>query len=96
MLAIINSFIAHMFFVFVFSFLYFIIGENNYKFAGDFTPDYISYFNLALTIQAGIGFSNLVPNSQLIEILLIFQQTFAMGINIIIYWYFTKFLHHKK
>lgn len=95
MLQIVNSFIAHMFFVFVFSFLYFIIGEHNYKFLGDFEPNYITYFNLAITIQAGIGFSSLVPNSQLIEILLIFQQAIAMGINIIIYWYFTKFLHRK-
>ena len=95
MIAIFNSFVAHMFFVFIFSFLYFIIGENNYKFLCDFTPNYITYFNLALTIQAGIGFSALVPNSQLIEILLIFQQAIAMGINIIIYWYFSKFLHKK-
>ncbi len=95
MKAIFNSFMAHMFFVFLFSFLYFIIGEHNYKFLSDIPPNYITYFNLALTIQAGIGFSSLVPNSQLIEILLIFQQTFAMGINIIIYWYFTKFLHKK-
>ena len=93
---IFNSFMAHMFFVFLFSFLYFAIGENNYKFLGDFAPDYITYFNLAITIQAGIGFSSLVPNSQLIEILLIFQQAIAMGINIIIYWYFTKILHKKQ
>ena len=96
MIEIFNSFAAHMFFVILFSFLYFIAGENNYKFLADFTPNYITYFNLALTIQAGVGFSALVPNSQLIEILLIFQQTISMGINIIIYWYFSKFLHHKK
>ena len=96
MLQILNSFAAHMFFVFVFSFLYYVIGESNYSFLGTFTPNYITYFNLALTIQAGIGFSALVPNSEIVEIILICQQIIALGINIIIYWYFSKFLHHKK
>jgi len=89
---IFNSFVAQLFFILLFSFIYSVIGEENYNNSSHTPPGYISYLNLATTIQAGVGFSSLMPNSPLVDFILILQQMISMGLNIIIYWYFHSIL----
>jgi hypothetical protein len=86
-----NSFFAHVFLTIFFSFVYLILGDDvNFKKSSDNVPNYITYLNLSTTIEAGVGVSSLIPNSNILEIVLIIQQFLSMGLNIIIYWYFTE------
>ena len=90
-----NSFLAHLFFTLFFSFVYLALDDSNFKKFSDSEPNYITYLNLSTTIEAGVGISSLIPNSTLLECIMIIQQLISMALNIVIYWYFTEVVKHK-
>ena len=90
-----NSFLAHLFFTLFFSFIYLALDNNNFKKLSDPIPNYITFLNLSTTIQAGVGVTSLIPNSNLLELVMITQQLVSMGLNIIIYWYFTEVVNKR-
>lgn len=90
-----NSFLAHLFFTLFFSFIYLALDDSNFKKFSDSEPNYITYLNLSTTIEAGVGISSLIPNSTILESIMILQQLTSMGLNIIIYWYFSEVVKHK-
>ena len=82
-----NTLLAHLTIIIIFSTLYYVIGEDKYKFFSDTDREasYLTYLNLATTIQAGVGVSSVLPNSASSQILVITQQLIQIGLQAILY-----------
>ena len=68
---ILFSFFFHIFCAMLFSIIYYKMDSTNFQFStSDYRqPNYIDFLSFSTTVQAGVGISNLRPNSELCNIL---------------------------
>lgn len=85
--AVIFSFIC----IAIFGFIYKIMGHENFHNGRSDKITLIDYLFLATTIQSGVGFSDLYPNSDLAKLVIIIQQFIMISTNVFILYIFTTF-----
>ncbi len=84
---IVASFLLNLFLVIIFGFIYW---KYNDQFSkenfGDvlIKGDWLDYFYLSVTIQAGVGYKGLTPITNIGKILLMIQQMTMITTNIIV------------
>jgi hypothetical protein len=81
----------HIFFIIIFSFIYLHFKEE-FKPATNSDTDYKSYINflnLSVTIQSGIGLTDLVPMTTISKFIVMFQQLILIFIHILTLYIFT-------
>ncbi len=89
---VISSFLFHLVVILVFSLIYYTIDHRNFKFTDSLMrhPSYVDFLSLSTTIESGVGLSTLSPNTQLSSFLLILQQFFLIGTNVLIVYVIFK------
>ena len=90
---IFSSFLFHILFAIVFSIVYYSIDTGNFMFSTSENrqPSYIDFLSLSTSIQSGVGISNISPNTQLSNLLLMVQQALLIATNVfIVYIIFKK------
>lgn len=95
MKSVINSFLMHVFLSFLFSFVYFFMGEDQFEILDKTDFNYSHYLNLSVTTQAGVGITRIIPKTLFAQIIFIIQQFVKMGavlINIFIIAFESKSL----
>lgn len=79
MISVVNSFIVHVLISFLFSFVYFFMGDSQFAIENKTDLNYSKFLNLAVTTQAGVGLSSVNPKTTFAESILILQQLVKMG-----------------
>ena len=90
---VLASFFFHVFFAIIFSLIYYWIGVSNFQFSADNyrQPTYTDFLSFSTSIQAGVGISNLNPNTELCNIILTIQQFLLIATNVfLVYIIFKK------
>ena len=90
---ILHAFIYHISLVIIFSFIYFLIYDNNFINTipdNKEDPKISDCVFYATTIQAGVGLPSLNPKTHLSKIIVCVQQLFMIGGNLFILNTFTK------
>lgn len=83
--AVIFSFLC----IIIFGFLYESMGDKHFHNERKNNMSLIDYLFLSTTIQAGVGLSDVYPNSNIAKILMIFQQFIMISANVFILYIFT-------
>lgn len=73
----------------VFCFIYNTMGDHHFHNEGGGKMTFIDYLFLATTVQAGVGFSDIFPYSELAKLLMIIQQFIMISGNVVILYIFT-------
>lgn len=76
--------------IFMFSLFYHYLGDNNFKRDDKNTIEWLDCLFLSTTVQAGVGYSDLTPTSDLSKMILIFQQFLMISANVFILYIFTS------
>ena len=89
---VISSFLFHIFIIFLFSLVYYVIEGLNFKFDDNTVrdPQYIDFLSLSTTIQSGVGISDLSPATKLSSIFVVLQQFILIGTNMLIVYVIFK------
>ncbi len=69
----------HVFLSFLFSFIYFYLGDNQFEILDKSDINYSHFLNLSVTTQAGVGITRIIPKTLLAQIIFIIQQFVKMG-----------------
>lgn len=91
---VIKTFAFQVFCVILFTLIY-IAFKNDFVRDPTFTknkttvPELLDCFFLATTVQAGVGYSDLIPNSDTSKIILILQQFIMISANLFTLYIFT-------
>ena len=76
--------------IIIFTLLYFYFTDHFDKMSNEKRPELIDYFFLGTTIQAGVGYTSLTPNTPLAKLIMIIQQFLMLSINVFLLYIFTK------
>jgi hypothetical protein len=92
---IISTFCFHVFFALLFSVIYYQVGESGFELTASSTKNkrragFMDYLALSTSIQAGVGISNLSPNTELSSLLLTIQQFFLIAANVFVVYVLFK------
>lgn len=89
---VISTLLFHIFFAVLFSFVYYWIGEKDFDLSTNVNRPtaYIDYLSLSTSIQAGVGISNLKPNTKLSNLVLTIQQFLLIATNALIVYVIFK------
>ena len=84
---VILSFSLHIILISIFAIIYYAFGEKEFVSTATSKATLVTFLNLATTIQAGVGFSTLLPNTELLQFIVMVQQLIGLGLNVFIYWF---------
>lgn len=84
---VVLSFLIHILLIIVFFIIYYILGESEFVNVATTKATPMTFLNLATSIQAGVGLSTLLPNTEWCQFLTGLQQFIGMGLNVFIYWW---------
>jgi hypothetical protein len=89
---IINSVGVHMLAIFIFMIIYFSLPNNSFVYTNNKqgSPNLIDFFNLSVTTQAGVGLSNITPNTEIAILISALQQISMITKNIVMLYFFTQ------
>jgi len=92
---VIQTFIFHLLSIVLFGLLYFFfeshfIRDANYSVNKNNRPEVIDCLFLATTIQAGVGYSDLYPMTNVAKMFLIIQQFLMISTNILLLYVLTS------
>jgi hypothetical protein len=95
MKVVIASFIFHLLSILLFTVIYFFleshfIRDKIYKINKNNKPEVIDCLFLAVTIQCGVGYSDLYPVTNLAKSMLIIQQFAMISMNILLLYILTS------
>jgi len=76
--------------IFIFGTMYDFLGEKNFKRDDNKPIEWIDCLFLATTVQASVGYSDLMPITDLAKMILIFQQFLMISANVFILYIFTS------
>ena len=85
----IRAVIFSLFCIVLFSYSYHMLGDNHFKSRTSTEIEYIDYFFLATTIQAGVGYSDIYPISDTAKSILIVQQLIMITTYVFLLYLFT-------
>ena len=87
---VLQTVVFHFTCIVLFTLLYFYLSDHFDKMNNETRPELIDYFFLGTTIQAGVGYTSLTPNTTLVKFIMILQQFFMLSINVFLLYMFTK------
>lgn len=76
--------------IFLFGLAYHYLGNNNFKRDDKLPVEWLDCLFLSTTVQAGVGYSDLTPSTDLSKMILIFQQFLMISANVFILYIFTS------
>ena len=82
-----NTFIVHIITIIIFAILYFLFSDHYSKYGNRFET--IDYILLSVTVQAGVGISDIHPVTFYGKFILILQQMLMLMTNIFTIYFFT-------
>ena len=85
-----QTLVFHFTCVVMFTLTYFILSDHFDKMSNEQSPELIDYFFLGTTIQAGVGYTSLIPITPLAKFIMILQQFFMLSINVFLLYMFTS------
>jgi hypothetical protein len=88
---LISSFAVQLLAIGLFTIIYSSLPTNAFVYVNNKkgNPNLIDFFNLSTTTQAGVGLSNLLPNTELALLTMTLQQIIMIAKNIVILYFFT-------
>lgn len=91
---VIRTLTFHLLCIIFFSILYFIYKEHfvtdpDFNVNKKSEPEIIDCLFLSITVQAGVGYSDLYPYTNLAKIILMFQQLIMISTNVFLLYIFT-------
>jgi hypothetical protein len=86
---IFRTFVFHVLSIIIFSFIYQSFKNDYYSKKKPEELTYIDFFELSTTIQAGVGFSDLLPKTHNVKYVLCAQQLCMICTHIITLYFFT-------
>ena len=85
---VVRGFLANIFFIFLFTFIYWYL-QLHYTLEPKRPVEFIDFVYLSTTIQAGVGYTGLLPITTIAKGMLILQQWCMICLNIFILYFFT-------
>jgi hypothetical protein len=73
----------------IFAVTYQLMGDKHFHNERSDKMTLIDYLFLATTVQAGVGFSDVYPNSDLAKTIMVFQQFIMISANVMTLYFFT-------
>lgn len=87
---VITLFIANIFFVALFMFIYYSLSHNHFTKSNNKIPNIYDYLMLATGIQSGTGITTIYPTSNISKSLVSSQLLLLIALNILVIYIFIK------
>lgn len=89
---IMNSVGIHMLAIIIFTIIYTALPKNAFIYTNNKQghPNLVDFLNLSITTQAGVGLTNISPNTETAIIITALQQILMIAKNIVILHFFTQ------
>ena len=84
---LVNAFTVHIGTIILFTFLYFLFSNHYTKYGAEF--DMMDYLLLSITVQAGVGITDIYPATFYGKLILAVQQILMLLTNISTIYFFT-------
>ena len=89
MIQLLQTLFFNLFCIVLFTIVYYLLGNQFNKNAGSGPNNLLDFFQLSTTVQAGVGVTNLYPNSTATSIAMIAQQFVMLSTHLITLYIFT-------
>jgi heme A synthase len=84
---VLQTLLFHLISIVVFGIIYFYLSREHFILNNDKVPDFMDIVMMAVTIQAGVGVTNMIPISNLAKLAVTFQQLILICTNVFMIYY---------
>jgi heme A synthase len=84
---VLQTLLFHLISIVVFGILYFYLSRDHFILNDNKVPDFMDIAMMAVTIQAGVGVTNMIPISNLAKFVLMFQQLLLICTNVFMIYF---------
>uniref|UniRef100_A0A6C0HZ79 Potassium channel domain-containing protein n=1 Tax=viral metagenome TaxID=1070528 RepID=A0A6C0HZ79_9ZZZZ len=92
---VLQTLLFHLTSIIVFGILYFYLSREHFILNDNKAPDFMDVVMMAVTIQAGVGVTNMTPISNLAKLAVTFQQLILICTNVFMI-YFILIVNKEK